>query len=150
MRKLDHFCLCENKGAVQLCITAQLISAFVSVTRIEQLFVNLYPKFQDSSSFSMATDLCRASSETPKNGFLAMRVNSEYVQVTLKVSASVKLSAQQPFHCLATQPTLFCKSGVITYNKLSELHQCQPHLIATGNVHGAAKLWHLSPAKTKK
>ena len=39
---------CENKGADQLCVTAQLISTFVFATRIVQFlfFINL--KFQES------------------------------------------------------------------------------------------------------
>ena len=58
IRKPD-FCLCENKGADQLRITAQisfavtakLISAFVFATPIVQSFFYLNLKFQASSRF---------------------------------------------------------------------------------------------------
>ena len=54
MRKQD-FCLCENKGADQLCSTCtskgqgQLISAFVFATRIVQFLFFLNPNFQASN-----------------------------------------------------------------------------------------------------
>ena len=38
------FCICENKDA----LTAKLISAFVSATRIERFIYFLNPKFQAS------------------------------------------------------------------------------------------------------
>ena len=44
MRKPD-FCICENKGAYQLCGN----SDFVFATEIEQSLNFLNPKFQDSS-----------------------------------------------------------------------------------------------------
>ena len=43
------FCICENKDADQLAVTAKLISAFVFATRIEQSLFFLNPKFQASS-----------------------------------------------------------------------------------------------------
>ena len=57
MRK-QTFCICENKGADQLCsnctadqpcaVTAQLISPFVVATQIVQSLFFLNPKFQAS------------------------------------------------------------------------------------------------------
>ena len=77
MRK-PYFCLCENKGAGQLCckctLTAQLISTFVFATPIEQFLFFHNPKFQDSSQH-----LClhRPVYVGPglKTGFLATRLN---------------------------------------------------------------------------
>ena len=43
--KKAGFCICENKDAV----TAKLISAFVSATRLEQFIYFLNSKFQASS-----------------------------------------------------------------------------------------------------
>ena len=48
MRK-PAFCICENKGAVQLAVTEKLISAFVFATQIVQSLFFLNPKFQASS-----------------------------------------------------------------------------------------------------
>ena len=51
--KKKTFCICENKGANQLCsnwrVTAKLISAFVFTTRIVQFLYFLNPKFPASS-----------------------------------------------------------------------------------------------------
>ena len=44
-------CICENKSADQIAVTAKLISAFVFATRIVQFLLYLTPKFQASSSF---------------------------------------------------------------------------------------------------
>ena len=41
-------CICENKDADQLAVTAKLISAFVLATRIVQSLNFLNPKFQVS------------------------------------------------------------------------------------------------------
>ena len=75
MRKLA-FCMCENKDADQLCGTAQLISAFVFATRIVQSLCLLNPKFQASICISVTAQpgLCGTWSETPKTGFLTMRL----------------------------------------------------------------------------
>ena len=43
------FCICENKDADQLAVTAKLISAFVFATWIVQFLFYLNPKFQASS-----------------------------------------------------------------------------------------------------
>ena len=48
VRKPD-FCICENKDADQIRITAKLISVFVFATRIVQSLYFLNPKFQVSS-----------------------------------------------------------------------------------------------------
>ena len=48
MRK-PAFCICENKDADQLPVTAKLISAFVFATRIVHSLFFLNPKFQASS-----------------------------------------------------------------------------------------------------
>ena len=48
MRK-PTFCICENKDADQLAVTAKLISAFVFATWIEQPLFFQNPKFQASS-----------------------------------------------------------------------------------------------------
>ena len=47
MRK-PFFCICENKDADQLHSNAQLISALVFATRIEESLFFLDPKFQAS------------------------------------------------------------------------------------------------------
>ena len=44
MKKAGFFCICENKDAV----TAKLISAFVSATRLERFIYFLNPNFQAS------------------------------------------------------------------------------------------------------
>ena len=48
MRK-PAFCICENKEADQLAVTAKLISAFVFATWIVQSIYFLNTKFQASS-----------------------------------------------------------------------------------------------------
>ena len=48
MRKPD-FCICENKDADQLAVTAKLICVFVFAIRIVQSLYYLHPKFQASS-----------------------------------------------------------------------------------------------------
>ena len=62
------FCMCENKDTV----TAKLISAFVSSTRLERFFEisSLFP-----SSVAEQPGLCWSWSETPKTGFLMTRLN---------------------------------------------------------------------------
>ena len=60
-------CICENKGADQLCSNAQLISAFVIVTRIVQFIFCLYQKFQASNFIKCLYSLvCVRPGQKPK------------------------------------------------------------------------------------
>ena len=46
MRKLFFFAYAKTKAQISFAVTAKLICAFVSATRIEQFFYFLNPKFQ--------------------------------------------------------------------------------------------------------
>ena len=54
MRK-PAFCICENKDADQLAVTAKLISAFVFATRIVQSLFFLDPNFKPLAIFRGCT-----------------------------------------------------------------------------------------------
>ena len=75
MRKPD-FCLCENKGADQLCnnCTADQRLGFRYMdSTIPLLLKSEIPSFKPSSLTAKA-GLCRTWSETPKTGFLSLRL----------------------------------------------------------------------------
>ena len=57
LRKPD-FCICENKDADQLPVTAKLISAFNFATQIIQSLFYLNPKFQASSHLLQLYLIC--------------------------------------------------------------------------------------------
>ena len=77
MRKPD-FCLCENKGADQLCSYDQLCSNCTADQRLCFLYsdstIHLPPKSEISSikpsSVAAQIGLCETKSETSKTGFL--------------------------------------------------------------------------------
>ena len=76
----------KTKTQISCTVTAQLISAFVFDTQIAQSLYFLNMKFQTSSHLVWS---CGTWSETPKTGFLTMRLNSQcchsYSVVTFKL-----------------------------------------------------------------
>ena len=78
MRKPD-FCICENKDADQLRGSRQADHRLCF--RYEDSTIPLLPKSEISivqpSSVVVQPGLCRTWSETPKTGFLTMRLNGE-------------------------------------------------------------------------
>ena len=66
MRKTD-FCICENKDADQLKVTAKLISAFVFAKWIVQYLFYLNPKFQVSRDLLwLHSPVCFRPSRKPR------------------------------------------------------------------------------------
>ena len=73
MRKPD-FCICENKGADQLSVTAKLISAFVLATQIVQSLLYLNPKFQVSGYFlKLCSLVCVGPGRKPRRKVFSER-----------------------------------------------------------------------------
>ena len=74
-------CICDNKGADQLCITAKLISAFVFATRIVQVLYFLISKFPASSHLRyLYSSVCVGPVQNHIVGFLMTRLI--YLQAT--------------------------------------------------------------------
>ena len=64
------FAHAKTKAQISCAVAAQLISAFVFATRIEQFLLFLNPKFQASSLFSRLYRSVCVRSEIRKAGFL--------------------------------------------------------------------------------
>ena len=77
MRK-PAFCVCENKDADQLAVTAKLISAFIFATRIVQSLFLLNPKFHASSHLLwLYRTVCVGPGQKPRRPVFSERGSSK-------------------------------------------------------------------------
>ena len=117
MRK-PAFCLCENKDADQLRITAKLISAFI--LRYKDTTISRLSKSEISSLYPSCVItqpvLCQTWSETSKTGFLTTRLKSKNfksgVEGLIKSYLELRMQGSRDEHSEPRKPSIYVNTGV--------------------------------------